>query len=201
MAQQLLKQPVVRYLQQLELAVKQKVGVVPEDVLTDAREFLSKDLQSLRQSEPGIDDEEIYQHFLTTFGNPDDVAQHYEDAAKPNLLKLKGVAPNWRICCTKCGRSAPAARVGITRIGARSVHKYVLGWCHDCRWLRWMRLERDLDKTNLSRELGVDLTGEQFRVQKHKPWKVVFAVLAIVLPLVLFLPGIIRHIVTALTAN
>ena len=201
MAQQVLKPPVLRYLHQLEIAVKQKVGVVPEDVLTDAREFLAKDLQSLQQSEPGIDDEEIYQHFLATFGRPDEVAQHYEDASDPNLLKLKGVAPNWRICCTSCGRSAPAAKVGITRIGARSRHKYVIGWCRDCRWLRWMRLERDLDQTNLSSELGASLTGEQMRRRKHKPGTVVLLTLAIVLLSLLMLPGLINWGAGAANAN
>ena len=120
MVQQLNEPPVVQYLHELEIAVKQKVGVVPEDVLTDAREFLLRDLQSLRQSEPGIGEQEAYEHFLATFGDPDRVAQQYEDEAGPVLWKRNGHAPNWRICCTKCGRSAPAAKAGITRVAARS---------------------------------------------------------------------------------
>ncbi len=151
--------------------------------MTDAREFLNKDLQSLRNSEPGIGDEEIYQHFVSTFGDPEAVAAQYEDAeyedaAKSPRLKTGGYAPGWRISCTKCGRSAPAAKAGITRIGARSSHKYVVGWCSDCRWLRWMRLERDLDRSNLMDSLGSKLMGDQLRQRKHKPWTVVLAILA-----------------------
>ncbi len=64
-----------------------------------------------------------------------------------------------------------------------------------------LRLERDLHKTNLCSELGMDLTSEQIRVRKHKPLTVVLAVLAIVAPLALFLPDVIRKIVTAAAAN
>lgn len=184
----------MRYLEQLERAVKQKVGVVPEDVLTDAREFLLKDFRSLQQSEPGMCDDEVFEHFLSTFGPPEEVAQSYEDACQPNLLKLGGVAPNWRICCTKCGRSAPAAKAGITRLGACSREKYVGGWCHDCRRLRWMRLERDLETANLTRELGAGLTGEQLREQKHRPWRVVWMTLAFALALAVVVSLVTRQI-------
>lgn len=190
----------MRYLHQLELAAKQRVGVVPEDMLTDAREFLSKDLQSLQQSEPGIEDEEIYRHFLTTFGLPDDVARQYEDVSKKGGSRFEGVAPHWRICCTKCGRSAPAAKAGITRMGARSSHKYVVGWCRDCRWLRWLRLERDLDQANLCQQLAVELTGEQLRQRKHKPVQVVLLALAISLVAAVLFPMIVRQVLKAANA-
>ena len=174
-------QPVVEYLHRLERAIKQKVGVVPEDVLTDAREHLIKDASSMRASEPGISDEELLEHFLASYGDPEQVAQQYENEAKPVLRESRGYAPNWRICCTKCGRSAPAERVGITRVAARSKHKYILGWCHDCRWPRFMRMQQDLDETNLTDALGVNVTGKQMREGSHKPTTTIVSIIAIVL--------------------
>ncbi len=164
-----LPRPVEQYLNQLELAIKQRVGVVPENALSDAREFLMRDYEALTTSEPSLGDQELFQHFVSNFGPPISVADAYEAAADPTPRGV-GFAPGWRISCTKCGRSAPASRVGITRIGARSVHKYVLGYCRDCRWLRWLRLERDLQSNNLTKALGVATGPEQVRLRRHKPW-------------------------------
>lgn len=188
---QTLPVPIVRYLHQLEAAIKQKVGVVPEEVLSDAREFLVKDLASLQQSEPGISDDEVLSHFLQTYGDPESVAADYESAAKPSRRR-KGRAPNWRIFCTKCGRSAPAEKVGITRVAARSTHKYVVGWCHDCGWFRWMRLQQDLDQTNLSDQLGMGLTGDQVRRQNNRPWLVLGLIVVAVVGPLLFMTGVGR---------
>jgi hypothetical protein len=49
-------------------------------------------------------------------------------------------SPVWRACCTRCGKSKPLASVGGVRIAARSVHKYTLGYCHDCRRHRFLRI-------------------------------------------------------------
>ena len=179
MASKLEESPVVRYLHQLEGALKQQAGITPEDALTDAREFLSQDLVSLRRSEPGLSNEETYQHFLTTFGTPEQVAQSYCDFAETNFNALRGTAPGWRICCTRCGRSAPADQAGITRIGARSIHKYVLGWCRECRRLRWLRLQRDLAQTNLTKGLGMSRTGAELRRLSHKPWLTLATILVL----------------------
>ena len=43
-----------------------------------------------------------------------------------------------------------------------------------------MRLVRDLDETNLSDQLGLDVTGQQLRDAAHKPWTVIFWILALV---------------------
>ncbi|MGI9471148.1 MAG: hypothetical protein ACR2NZ_06440, partial [Rubripirellula sp.] len=147
----------------------------------------------LSRSEPGLTDEECYEHFVATFGAPETVAQCYEDAAQPSRINRIGIAPNWRICCTRCGRSAPAENAGITRIGARSKHKYVLGWCRDCRRFRWLRLQRDLNRTNLSDALGMNLTGAEFRNSSHKPWRVIFLILLLALLLGVLLPLLLRR--------
>ena len=108
-----LPRPVAKYLRNLERQAKQKVGVVPEAILEDAREFLQRDFECLQESEPGIKETEVYDHFVDVFGSPEQVADSYESAdARPS--KIPGYAPGWRICCTKCGRSAPAAKAGIT---------------------------------------------------------------------------------------
>lgn len=182
---QQLPQAIVRYLEELELTLKQRIGVVPENALADAREFLLRDHSALQASEPGMASEQVFQHFCEVYGQPAAVADAYEDSTTPSH-KFPGYAPGWRICCTKCGRSAPAAKVGVTRVAAVSRHKYVLGWCHDCRWLRPMRLSKDLDATNLTASLGIFTTPEQLRRSSHKPWLVnaIWAALLVV-PLVL----------------
>ena len=169
--------PVQKYLEQLEQCLKQKSGVAAEDALSDAREHLEHDYRELLQCKPDCSDDNAYRHFASTYGEPRSVAQQYEDFSKPLLLKLPGYAPGWRICCTRCGRSAPAARAGITRIGARSHRKYVVGWCRDCRWLRWLRIEHDLDRTNLTKELGVRKSPAELRSKKHRPWTFLAALL------------------------
>jgi hypothetical protein len=55
---------------------------------------------------------------------------------------MRGYAPGWQVRCTKCGRTREAAEVGIVRLGAWSWKKYTLGWCSDCRWLRFLAVER-----------------------------------------------------------
>lgn len=135
---------VQRYLAHLEIAAKQCLGISPRDVLSDAEAHLFQDAENLLRAEPGLDQDALYEHFVTTFGKPDDVAKAYEKGDRIASW-IPAAAPGWRIHCPKCGRSAPAAKIGITRIGARSVGKRVLGWCSECRWFRWLSLTRDLD--------------------------------------------------------
>ena len=175
-----LARPVERYLTELELEVKQKIGVVPEDALADAREFLDRDYAALCSSEPSLTDQEIFDHFVESFGAPSAVAQAYESASYSGTQRA-GYAPGWRISCTKCGRSAPASKAGIVRIGARSHHKYVVGYCRDCRWLRWLRLERDLQQNNLTRALGMATSPDEVRQRRHKPWLVLAVIAAMVI--------------------
>ena len=124
----------------------------------------------------GVDDQEMVAHLIQHYGEPAAVADEYERNAKPNRLKLPGHAPGWRICCTTCGRSAPAAKVGITRIAAASVHKYTLGWCHDCGFFRFMRIQKDLDKPTLTAKLGVATVPAELREVSHRPWQVLAAI-------------------------
>ncbi|MEZ6091526.1 MAG: hypothetical protein R3C05_26630 [Pirellulaceae bacterium] len=147
---QQMPQPVVDYLHRLEISIKRRSGVVPEAALEDAREHLLRDYEAFLRTEPGLSDDDVLALFVESFGEPDVVSRQYEDLSDPILMPLPGIAPQWRICCTRCGRSAPAARVGITRIGARSIHKYTLGWCRDCRWFRILKLQRDMQSTNLT---------------------------------------------------
>ena len=172
--------PVARYLTELEHALKHQAGVVPEDALSDAREFLESDWQSLRRCDRELAEDAIYDHFVESFGAPADIARAYADEAKPHR-SLVGFAPGWRICCTRCGRSAPAARAGVVRIAARSWHKYVLGWCGDCGRLRWLRLIRDLDETTLTQQLQMSTTPQQIRRRQHRPWLILALILLAVM--------------------
>lgn len=52
----------VRYLEELELALKQLPGVAPEEALSDAREFLLEDASALARSGQPLGDEQLYQH-------------------------------------------------------------------------------------------------------------------------------------------
>jgi hypothetical protein len=53
-----------------------------------------------------------------------------------------GYAPGWQIRCPACGRTADAGRAGIVRAGAASIGKLTLGYCSQCRRLRWLAVER-----------------------------------------------------------
>ncbi len=143
--------PVLRYLRELEPLVKARVGVFVEQVLSDAREYLVNDYDALATSEPGLDDESVYHHFVENFGTPLQTASQYGEEHGVR----RGNAPGWRICCTRCGKSAPATEVGITKIGARSYHSYKMCHCSHCRRLRWARLIRDLNDTNLTDRLAM----------------------------------------------
>lgn len=176
---QALEPPVVRYLDELELALKQHAGVAPEEALSDAREHLEADWRSLHDRDPGLGDTAIYEHFVAEFGSPQDVARGFAEPEERSA-SFAGHAPGWRIRCTRCGRSAPAARIGIWRIGARSWSKYLPGWCRGCRRVRWLRLTRDLERPTLARKLGVETTPEQLRRGLDHPWRVVLLILATV---------------------
>ena len=155
-----LAEPVVQYLKRLESELKRRQGVVPEDALCDAREFLQREHDTFDQA--GVRSiSEVFNHLVDTFGQPAEVAAQYEDTAVEFIGQTNlglSHAPGWRVCCTRCGRSAPAKDAGITRIGAISWHKYTLGWCRDCQWFRWLRIARDIERPNLTRSLGTATT-------------------------------------------
>lgn len=184
--------PVQMYLEALELELKKQVGVSPEEALSDAREFLQNNWESLSLAEPGLQEGDVYAHFVETFGSPESVAESYADTADPFRPFVHGYAPGWRVCCTKCGRSAPAGKVGITRIGACSSHKYTLGFCRTCRWIRFVRIVRDSDRTNLTQQLGADRMPDAVRSTMHRPWLVVLGTITVVMTL-----GILINLVTA----
>ena len=159
---------VVKYMQQLELVLKQMQGVSPEDALCDAREFLLADGQALARSGDAFDTEMHYNWIVSHFGSPEQVARQYSSSADPPPPPaLGGMAPGWRICCTHCGRSSPLAAIGGVRIGAYSYHKYKACYCSACNCLRWCRIIKDLDDTNLTRLLCSNLTAEQMRAKMH----------------------------------
>jgi hypothetical protein len=56
-------------------------GVVPEEGLADAHEFLQSEWESLRRRGALISDEELFRHFVRKFGPPDDVAASYAQSA------------------------------------------------------------------------------------------------------------------------
>jgi hypothetical protein len=169
-----------RYLEELELELKQQPGVSPEEALSDAREFLISRMHGRARSGEGPPEQELYDHFVATLGAPSSIAQHYAAHAHP-FQRRPGLAPGWRICCTRCGRSAPLAAVGGIRLGAKSFHKYTLGWCRDCRRFRFLRIIQDLDSANLTERLGVTATPDEVRRTMHRPWLVLGAILLVTL--------------------
>jgi hypothetical protein len=58
---------------------------------------------------------------------------------------MKGYAPGWQVRCTKCGKFRDAAEAGIVRVGGWSWKSYKLGWCPDCRRLRFIAIEKKKD--------------------------------------------------------
>jgi hypothetical protein len=175
---------VQKYLEELELCLKRNVGVAPEEALSDAREYLLSDADALTRSGERISDDDLYSHFAKTFGDPAAVAEHFAKSQpgapllRPTIFPQPGYAPGWRICCTACGRSAPLAALGGIRIGARSVHKYTVGWCRECGWLRFMRIIQDLDSPNLTAQLGMTNTPAQALKSLHHPVLTIVGILA-----------------------
>lgn len=56
---------------------------------------------------------------------------------------MRGYAPGWQLRCPKCGRTVPAADVGMIRIGAWSRGKRTLARCSGCNGrFRWVHVER-----------------------------------------------------------
>jgi hypothetical protein len=176
----ILKPPIQKYLEALELELKRHSGVSPEDALSDAREYLQNQQDSLLRAEPSLDDDALYARFVESFGPPPEVAAAYAESAGDEAETPPGYAPGWRICCTTCGRSAPLEKYGV-RIGAASYHKYTLGYCRGCRWIRWMRVIKDADYPNLTERLGTTNTPDHVRQSLHRPWLVLVAILAVVL--------------------
>ncbi len=50
-------------------------------------------------------------------------------------------APGWNIRCLKCGFTEEWGEYGI-RIGAVG-NKYTIGWCSQCRWVRFHVIEKE----------------------------------------------------------
>ena len=53
---------------------------------------------------------------------------------------MSETTPEWRFRCGKCGFTKSLKEAGGTRVGAGN--KRVLGWCPDCKWFRWLHLEK-----------------------------------------------------------
>jgi uncharacterized membrane protein len=180
-------------LRELELALKQVPGVSPEEALSDAREFLMQDAGALARSGEPPDVLDHYQNIVAQYGSPEQIAKQYaDDSVAPR--PFQGYAPGWRICCTHCGRSAPLASVGGIRIGAKSVHKYTLGYCSSCKRLRFLRILQDLDRTNLTDQLGVSQTPAQVRAKMHRPIATIVSIVVLVLVINLVVFGIVMAI-------
>jgi len=187
-----------RYLEELEISLKRQVGVSPEEALSDAREHLIANADALARSGESPGEDELYVHFVATFGEPAAVAGEYAGgeadrvgaASRPRLLPWPGHAPGWRICCTACGRSAPLAKIGGIRVGARSVHKYTIGWCRQCGWFRWLRIIRDLETANLAEYMGMTKTPEQSLRSMHRPILTVVAIVVLTFGVILAAFGV-----------
>jgi hypothetical protein len=70
-----------RYLETLEKSLAQTPGVVPEEGLADAEEFLLSEWTSALHSQSPCSDEELYNRFVERFGAPSEVAAAYAEAA------------------------------------------------------------------------------------------------------------------------
>jgi len=179
-----------KYLEELERELKRQPGVSPEEALSDAREFLVTDAMALSRSGEGPGVEDVYRQIVETFGSPAKVARQYAAETRP-VFRRPGFAPGWRICCTRCGRSAPLSRVGGVRTRAKSWHKYTIGFCSDCRRLRFFRIIKDMDAANLTQRLGERATPADLRRSMHHPWLVLLIILLGVLAASI-VPAIVR---------
>ncbi|MEM7478656.1 MAG: hypothetical protein AAF483_27040 [Planctomycetota bacterium] len=169
------------YLERLELECKQRVGIVPEDILVEARDFLAALYEDENLAANKSD--EVRQRFAEAFGDPSQVAEEREDPEAAAKC-VPGNAPGWRVCCTTCGRSAPGSRIGMIRIAAYAHHKYIGGFCQSCGRLRSFRVIQDLERPNLTGRLGANLTAAELRKSMHRPATIVFLILlAVLLPL------------------
>ncbi len=57
-----------------------------------------------------------------------------------SLKQTGGYAPGWHIRCLNCGKTKPAAQVGIIRIGGKASRK-IKAQCSQCQTLVWVVLE------------------------------------------------------------
>ena len=55
--------------------------------------------------------------------------------------KYEKRAPGWEMRCCKCGYVEHFGKYGI-RLGAASFKKYTIGWCGQCRWVRFHAIEK-----------------------------------------------------------
>lgn len=69
-----------KYLTALSQRLKEIPGVVPEEGLADAQEFLLSEWESLCRRQSALSEDELYQHFVRRLGSPDDVAAEYAAA-------------------------------------------------------------------------------------------------------------------------
>lgn len=132
-----------RYLALVEQELKKIPGIRPGEGARDAREILTDDLRTWAEREGDLDPETLFDRIVERFGPPEEVAAAYRPPAG-HAPTAAGYAPGWRMVCSGCGRSTPAARVGFFRIGAWSWFKFVLGFCRGCRGPRFFRLVKDI---------------------------------------------------------
>ncbi len=129
---------VERYLARVERELRKVSGIHVESAVANVRELLEEGLEEM-QSE----DLDNYDALVARFGRPEEIASahaEHEDSSHKGPL---GHAPGWRLVCSSCGRSTPAANGGLVRVGALSWGKILLGFCRPCRRLRVMRLVKD----------------------------------------------------------
>lgn len=88
------------YLTALETCLRKTPGMSPEDGLADAHEFLQSEWEAVQQKNPPLAGD-LYEHFVSTFGTPEEVAAEYAAACE---LSLDGPASEGAGRC----RIAPA---------------------------------------------------------------------------------------------
>lgn len=168
---------IVSFLEEVELELKRMDGLAPEEALSELRAHLAAEVSSHAHEGPERTSAQWRRRFVSSLGEPWQVARDFAQAEPGRRV---GHAPGWRIACSRCGRSTPLDRVpGAIRVGARSWHKYTLGWCSSCRRPRWLRLQRDMDRPRLTASLGARGTPEQLRA-RNRPWLVIAACLGVV---------------------
>ena len=121
--------PIVqRYLTALEAKLRRTPGVVPEEALDDALEFLQSEWESLTRRGALISDEELFRHFVRKFGPPDDVASSYAVASCRHCA-----------CCRRSGRARSCRSGAATDNETRRGSSFLRRW--HCRWWRPRWLE------------------------------------------------------------
>lgn len=140
------------YLERLRSALRSARIETSANALSDAREFLTSELWTCRKERPELSVSDAFELVVARFGSPERVAREYLETEPPltgflgwyRRMSRFSYAPGWKIRCGRCERVGDYARSAplTLRWGGRTLGRWVLGWCTECRRLRILRVYR-----------------------------------------------------------